>query len=195
MDAKSAKTAKKLNVKKTIIVVLALFFILALVGSSKGKEEVDNGDSSEVGFVLNSDVQHREKAIGISDQDINEVLKNEISSKGKLSVTNVNNDKTGRWRKLETAIGFDVERIALSYYQRYFTDDQEIHFIVNFAQKTTTRISKGPGILFVTIKEYVDGEQHDAATLSSGMTLADYWVYLDNGDIIKISDDDDDDVQ
>lgn len=41
-------------------------------------------------------------------------------------------------------------------------------------------------ILSVTVHEYVDKEEHDANKLFGGMVLADYFVYLDNGDIEEI---------
>ena len=79
-----------------------------------------------------------------------------------------------------------MQEYALSYYQKYFTDDKEIHGIVNFNSNTTTKISVLGDMLDVTVYEYVDGEEHDADKLFSGMLLKQYFVYLDNGDIEEV---------
>lgn len=76
-----------------------------------------------------------------------------------------------------------MEEYALSYYKKYFKSDSEIHWIVNFTLKTTTCISVSGNMLFVDVHEYVDGEEHYADTLGSGMTLSKFHIYTDNGDI------------
>ena len=75
---------------------------------------------------------------------------------------------------------------AKDYYQWKFTNDDEIHCIVNFYNNTTTKIQYLSGNLFVTVHEYVKGEEHDANLMFSGTVLQDFIVYLDNGDIEQI---------
>jgi hypothetical protein len=57
---------------------------------------------------------------------------------------------------------------------------------VNFYNNTTTKIQYLSGNLFVTVHEYVKGEEHDANLMFSGTVLQDFIVYLDNGDIEQI---------
>ncbi|WP_164907532.1 hypothetical protein [Clostridium septicum] len=53
--------------------------------------------------------------------------------------------------------------------------------------KTTTKVSKlDSNTLSVTVHEYKNKEEHDANKLFGGVVLADYFVYLDNGDIEQI---------
>lgn len=123
---------------------------------------------------------HRENMYGISDKHISTI-------NDALTVSNVRNDVTGNWRIVKTAANIQIEEYALDYYKNKFTSKNEIHWIVNFTNKTTTCISNVVGDrLSVVIHEYVDKEEHYADTLGSGMVLAEFSVYLNNGDIEKI---------
>lgn len=128
----------------------------------------------------------RETAIGKSDKDIETLTPNPTIAKP------VNNDKTGNWRYA----GFGNSNInfseyALSYYNTRFESDKEIHAVINFTDNTTTRISYTGGILFVTVLEYVKGEEADATLMFSGKVIKDYIVYTDNGDIEDITEPED----
>lgn len=99
----------------------------------------------------------------------------------------VRNDATGNWRISLIAENIDMSEYALDYYKQYFTDDSEIHFIVNFNYNTTTKIMVMGGDLDVTVQEYVAKEEHDANTLGSGTVLAEYLVDKETGEVEKIS--------
>ena len=119
---------------------------------------------------------HRTNMYGISDGNIEQI--------GNILFDNVvRNDTTGNWRLARLAANVQIEKYALSYYKKYFTNDSEIHGIVNFITNTTTRLSCSSDILFITIHEYVDKEEHDAKVLFGGDVLKEYWIYTDNGDI------------
>lgn len=121
----------------------------------------------------------RETAIGQSDKIIDWF----ISPKA----TTVRNDVTGNWRYSGFSEGgIDISEYALNYYNEYFENNNEIHAVINFANKTTSRISYSSGMLLVTVLEYVDGEEHDAKLMFSGDVLQDFIVYTDNGDIEQI---------
>lgn len=101
----------------------------------------------------------------------------------------VNNDVTGNWRlsliaEYELA---DIQDYAVAYYRSYFKDDSEVHFIVNFTLKTTTCITCDSGLLFVSVYDYVDGEEHDAKVMPSGTPLASYVVTISDGSIEDVS--------
>lgn len=121
---------------------------------------------------------HREGMFGISNKDVDDI-------DGTFSRNKVRNDTTGNWRISTIAANIQMVDYALSYYEWYMLDD-EIHFIVNFNYNTTTCIQYMNGCIFVTVHEYVDGEEHDANLLGGGMVLAQYIVYPDNGDIEEI---------
>ncbi|MCM1545220.1 MAG: hypothetical protein NC110_07975 [Ruminococcus sp.] len=80
------------------------------------------------------------------------------------------------------------EEYALDYYNKHFEKESsdEVHWIVNFTAGTTTKINCLGAYLSVDTYEYVDNEEHDASKIGSGMLLASYIVWLDNGDIEAI---------
>ena len=125
------------------------------------------------------EVPHRDGMYGISDKSCHDI-------DATFSRDKVRNDVTGKWRV--SAISADVQMVeyAKDYYQWKFTNDDEIHCIVNFYNNTTTKIQYLSGNLFVTVHEYVKGEEHDANLMFSGTVLQDFIVYLDNGDIEQI---------
>lgn len=127
------------------------------------------------------DVSHRtgEEIVGISDKDIADLKK-------KIVVMDVPNDVTENWKYITLSENTDFIEYALSYYNSYFGNDKEIHAVVNFANNTTTKISVFGEKLEITVHDYVDGEEHDAKQLFSGTPLADYIIYIDNGDIEKV---------
>ena len=102
------------------------------------------------------------------------------------AVSTVRNDNTGNWRISLIAENIDMSEYALDYYKQYFTDDSEIHFIVNFNYNTTTKIMNMGGQLDVTVQDYVPKEEHDANTLGSGTVLAEYLVDKETGEVEKI---------
>lgn len=104
----------------------------------------------------------------------------------KFSASKVRNDSTGNWRISLIAENIDMSEYALDYYKQYFTDDSEIHFIVNFNYNTTTKIMVVGGQLDVTVQDYVSKEEHDANILGSGTVLAEYFVDKETGEIEKI---------
>lgn len=122
---------------------------------------------------------HREGMYGISDKDI-------YDTESYFRRDDVRNDVTGNWRISVIAESIQMEEYALSYYEEFFRDKDEVHFIVNFNYNTTTCIQYMSGCIFVTVHEYVDGEEHDAKLLGGGMVLAQYIVYPDNGDIEQV---------
>lgn len=118
----------------------------------------------------------RETASGKSDKSVDGIMT--------IKAVSVRNDKTGNWRySAFSESGLDISEYALSYYKEYFKADKEIHAVINFADKTTTRINCSGEMLFVTVYEYVDGEEHDADLMFSGNIISDYIVYTDNGDV------------
>ena len=127
------------------------------------------------------EIPHRDGMYGISDKKISAL-------DSSFSVSDVRNDVTGKWRISVVAENMQMVEYALNYYNLYIHNNEEVHGIVNFNNYTTTYISSlgMDNRLFVTVHEYVDGEEHDANLLFSGMVLEDYIVYTDNGDIEKI---------
>ena len=130
-------------------------------------------------------VEHRtgDNIVGISDKDMTEVYSTKYDS--------VRNDVTEKWKCLVIAENnFDITEYALSCYKNYFDSDETILAVINLTTKTSASISKVAGNLYVSQYEYVDGEEHDAKIMFSGTHLLDYIVYIDNGDIEKVTEED-----
>ena len=127
-------------------------------------------------------VEHRtgDNIAGISDKDIAEIHTTDYDT--------VRNDVTEKWKCVVLAENnFDITEYALSCYDNFFDSDETILAVINLTAKTSANISKVAGNLYVSVYEYVDGEEHDAKIMFSGMHLLDYIVYIDNGDIEKVT--------
>ena len=139
-------------------------------------------------FGTNDSVKDETKDTISSAEQQTEEKQNESTAKDDISfvVTNVPNDVTGNWRIASIAENIEMQDYALDYYKEYFKSDDEIHAIVNFNYKTTTKISVMGNLLDVSVYEYVDKEEHDAKLLFSGMLLKEYHVNKDTGEIEEI---------
>lgn len=170
---------------KIILAVVVIFIILPLVFSAfTGNEEPTSAETtiSETTDVETTEVPQRAEAIGKSDGKITDYTDS-------ISPSTVREDTTGNWRLVRVATpNGDFEKYAVDYYKNYFETDKatEVHWVINFTNKTTTSIKCMSGCLFVDTFEYVENEEHSAKTLGSGMALTSYIVYLDNSDIEEV---------
>ena len=173
MKDKSTKSnVKKPIFKKWWFWVIIVVILAAIFGNSGTNDSVKDETKDAVS---STEQQTEEK------QD-NSTSKDEIS----FVVTNVPNDVTGNWRIASIAENIEMQDYALDYYKEHFKSDDEIHAIVNFNYKTTTKISVMGNLLDVSVYEYVDKEEHDAKLLFSGMLLKEYHVNKDTGEIEEI---------
>lgn len=101
-------------------------------------------------------------------------------------VHNVPNDATGNWRFASVSEGVDMTQYAQEYYKQCFSDDSEIHFIIDEDNNTTTKLAYVFGSVDVLVKEHVKDEEFDANTLGRGDTLAEYFVDAETGEVEKI---------
>lgn len=158
--------------KKWWFWVIIVVILAAIFGNTGTKDSVEDGAKDTIS---SAEQQTEEK-------------QNESTAKDDISfvVTNVPNDVTGNWRIASIAENIEMQDYALDYYKEYFKSDDEIHAIVNFNYKTTTKISVMGNLLDVSVYEYVDKEEHDAKLLFSGMLLKEYHVNKDTGEIEEI---------
>lgn len=84
----------------------------------------------------------------------------------------VRNDETGTWEYTTISKSSDPADWAVEYAQS-FMDDGSVHAVINFANDTTTRLTRNGDTLQVQTLEHVDKEEHDAKTLFSGEALTD----------------------
>lgn len=155
------------------VLALALAFSLTACGGSSSSSESASSESV---------------ASSVSSAPESESISAESSPLDGINfrADKVRNDATGNWRISCIAENIDMSEYALDYYKQYFTDDSEIHFIVNFNNNTTTKIMNMGDDLDVTVQEYVSKEEHDANLLGSGSVLAEYFVNKETGEIEKV---------
>lgn len=168
---------------RTGIVLLALAVSLTACGSSASSTASSVASSAPASSVAESTAPEAESTAPEA-----EPASAESSPLDGISfrADKVRNDTTGNWRISLIAENIDMSEYALDYYKQYFTDNSEIHFIVNFNYNTTTKIMVMGGDLDVTVQEYVAKEEHDAKMLGSGNVLAEYFVNIETGEIEKV---------
>lgn len=174
--------------KKLLLIMSIMCLSIALCSCGDSKHNTDTSTPEEISSPKEMEspidnmpeVPHRsgEKIVGVSDKDISEIS---VNFAGK-----VKNDATENWRYSTIAENIDIEVYTLSYYKKYFKNDNEIHGIINFSRNTTARLNVSGNMIFLSLYDYVDGEEHDANIMFSGTPLASYIIYTDNGDIEKI---------
>lgn len=98
-----------------------------------------------------------------------------------LFYNSVRNDVTGNWRLSAGASSIPISDCALDYYNIMFRSDEEIHAVWNATLGTMTSIKAMSGLLFIDTFEYVDGEEHDAKLLFSGMLLDSQIIDIEAG--------------
>lgn len=173
---------EKKSKKKIIIAVVVVFLILPLLIGSLTEEATPTTTAETTIAETTPEVPQRAEAIGKSDGKISDYADS-------ITPSAVRDDATGNWRLVRVATSdSNFEKYAVDYYKTYFETNEstEVHWIINFTNKTTTSIKCMSGCLFVDTFEYVENEEHSAKTIGSGMSLTSYIVYLDNGDIEKV---------
>lgn len=169
-----------------VVAVLAFFVLVLALGGDSSDDSTAETTTTKAETTTEAEtteaVPQREEAIGKSDKSIADFPE-------KITLSPMHNDATGNWKLARIATSETIEEYAISYYNEYFEkqDSNEVHWIVNFTNNTTTSIKNLSGILFIDVFEYVDGEEHDAHAIGDGMKLTSYMVYTDNGDIERIS--------
>ena len=160
-------------------IILAAFILIAGIGKIFGLDEEPNKIAQTGDPSISSKAQTNGKDTVINDQS-SQVSKAEASEKetikwegDDLLIQKVNNDKTGKWRIAVISSSKPQDNYAFEYYQRYMKNEPDSNnlFIVNLGLRTTTQIFVSDSTLDITVHEYVDGEEHDAVKLNSGMDL------------------------
>lgn len=90
-------------------------------------------------------------------------------------------DTTGKWRlSYMSGLGQPID-FAFDYYKNFMEPDQ-IHFIINTSDNTTTSIQNMAGMLYAKVMEHVEGEEADASKLGSGAIVQEKYFNLETGE-------------
>ena len=182
--------------KNIIIVVIICFLLIGAFSDSKSSDVVKKPkQDQQIDADQNQQEapkQNQQEEVSKSKQETTKSVKKkkEIES-GDYTIdgidfyfsSEVRNDATGKWRLSEIAdVNANVFDYCIDYYNEMFSSDDEIHAIVNFSSKTTSKIYVlGDGILDVCVYEYVKGEEHSASTLFSGDLLKEDFISIETG--------------
>ena len=198
-------TSKK---KKILSIVFGVWFVIVLINGNNGTENnepVDVVNTEATKEPISEFTKKPTKEIEPTPEptpeyDVKEIKKlyssEDVIGKSAKDIDKVDddilldktviNDSNDNLRLARITYRGSLEEYIMSYYEKYFSSDDEIHYIVNFTTKTTTCIANMGSFLSVTITEYVDKEEHDASTLGSGMVYGQYYIYFGTNDIEKI---------
>lgn len=149
----------------------------------------DNGDryiaNGLVDFSYNGTVAYNGETYKVVDGRATKITLPPLSefSDNILFSDSVRNDKTGNWRMARVYTNKIFANYAKQYYDEYFKADNEVHYIVDLNQKTTTAMTVSDGTIFLTVHVYQDKEEHDANLLGGGAVLNTYHVDKNTGEI------------
>lgn len=79
--------------------------------------------------------------------------------------------------------GLDPTSFAYDYYKTCFEPGDVAHYVYNMSTKVCTEIRNIGGVWFVTVREYVDGEEHDQKEAGAGMLLSEYMMDPETGNL------------
>ena len=178
----------KKNLFRLGVVSLALAALLTACGGGSSSAPASSAEPAAESAVSASSVAEAESAAASSavSEAASEPAESSPLDGISFTVSKVRNDVTGNWRISSIAENIDMSEYALDYYRQYFTDDSEIHFIVNFNTNTTTKIMCVGSDLDVTVQDYVSKEEHDVKLLGSGAVQAEYFVDKETGEAEKV---------
>lgn len=158
--------------KWIIIAVVGFFAFMLILGAIIVKKEEAQEKAIQAEIEAEQEAARAEQEAAEAElKDKREAFDKSFDD-GVTTFREVRNDVTGKWRIYLCATRNNIKDYAVDYYNAYFESDDQIHFIVNFTLRTTTRISKAGNLLDITVHEYVDKEEHDAKALCGGMVLA-----------------------
>lgn len=159
---------------KGILISFLWFFVFVWTASLATYETTDD---STLTISSSEQVSSSEYASSVIDEvDYKEKFMEEMGDTGVSGPDNVYQDVTGKWRITLIYSDRDFIPYAADYYHGFFESDDEIHAVINLYLKTTTKITVSGVNLQAVVYEYVDGEEHDAKTLFSGMPYCGYII-------------------
>lgn len=158
--------------RRNVIALCVAVFAFALVGTSCGSS--GNNTTSKQSTATES----QETESTSSHKEIDGV---DISFAGPM-----NDDVTGNFRLARVNTQKEAKDYAVDYYHNYFTNDDEIHWLVNFSLNTTSSITCMGDQLYVDTYDYVKDEELSAKEIGGGTLLSEYTIDLNSGDVTKV---------
>lgn len=157
------------------LIILGSFVLLIIIVA------IAVGDSNAVDETFNPSMGEKADDLSIIKNELKE--KYDITEPGKF----LKGDSTGKWRIVKVANATPPADYALDYAKVYMQEATmtDIHYIVNFSLKTTTKLQVILGKLSVITTEYVDKEEQDASLIGRGMVYSEQYFDLETESEIK----------
>ena len=180
----SSSESKKPFYKNWLFWVICIVFVIGAFSPRKSSSPAVDSSSAAVSSAASESSSSSAPAISEAASSASD----ESTPIDDINFTSgvLRNDTTGKWHVYLIADNIDISDYALDYYKKYFTGDDEIHAVVNFNYKTTTKISKAGGYLDVVVHENVDKEEHDAKLQFSRTVLKHCLVNIETGEIEEV---------
>ncbi|SFR90861.1 hypothetical protein [[Clostridium] aminophilum] len=178
---------KRQKVSCKSILIMGAVISLSLFGCGNGKKSDDSSAvQAETTAASTIEVETASLETGSSQMDL-EALRKDLKEKYDIGEPGsiAKNEKTGKWKMVRVSNGTPASNYAVDYAKAYITDDSDIHFIVNFGLKTTTKIKTMFGKVEAKTTEWTKGEENDANLIGTGLELADQFFDLETGEEIK----------
>ena len=188
---KTQDEEKKYNRKIWLISLGAAFILLLAIGlttpSNEDAEDIADIESEEVEEVTTeaNEVEETEEIENTEESDELELLRAELKEKYDISEPSkfAKGDATGKWRINTVANSTPPTEYAVDYAKAYMSEGVgTVYYIVNLSLKTTNQFRLSNNILEVYTTEYVDGEEHDASAIGSGMEYSDRFFDMKTGE-------------
>jgi len=185
----------KKKVLKIVVGFFAILIILGIIGTafSSGDNAKNNSEKNETNVSIPDSEAASQEPSTVSESsessessEISDDMPSSVSDVDVTFASSINGDVTGNWRLARVATDKETQDYALDYYKAFFKSDDEIHWIVNFSNNTTTSIKCMGDLLFVDIFDYVKGEELSAKDIGSGTLLSEYQITISTGDMEKI---------
>ena len=195
---------------KTKIIVTVIFWVLIFVIGSLGDKDdktksettsttaatVEEKKEETVAKTEEQPVQENATVEEIADEpvvDERAELKRQWRENDMLDKSpeefydDIPHDRIGKWR----VCVINSERAAVDYladyYNAYFANDKEMHFIINKAADTTTSAYVKDGKLITTVRRHREGEEKDAKLLNTAEILDEFEFDLETGELVRKS--------
>lgn len=178
---KEEPKGKKPITKRWWFWTLVVFFAVGIIGNLAGMGGLSDNTSSTASTLPDQTLASATEA----PSTVTEIETENVSALP-FDVTfssEFRNDTTGRWRKALVATSEPINEYAVDYYKEYFTSDDEVHVVYNFTLNTVNCLTVQAGTLFVSVTEYVKGEEHDAAKACDGQYYGQYQFDLSTGEM------------
>lgn len=167
--------------KGIVVTGLSLALLVGVIVTVALVEEHETGRNQCID--IESVYQEYEEGIELSPEDIfKSSADTEIQFHKDMAY-----DTTGLYRYSIINTPEAIQDHAVEYYNAYFSNDDEIHFVLNYDNNTVTQIDKTGSQLFLVTRTFDAWEQgFNIKEFAEGEELACYVVDIDTNEVLRL---------